>query len=45
MHRLDIIRQYDLVAVMKDGKIVEMGAYEDLMRRQGILYDLVTGQK
>ena len=26
VHRLDIIRNYDKIAVMKGGKIIEMGA-------------------
>jgi ABC-type methionine transport system ATPase subunit len=41
VHRLDIIKNYDTIAVMKAGKIVEMGAYDDLMDRKGVLYELV----
>jgi len=41
VHRLDIIKNYDKIAVMKAGKIVEMGAYDDLMGRKGVLYELV----
>ena len=44
-HRLDTIRNYDKIAVMKAGKIVEMGAFEELLERKGILYELVHGVK
>ena len=43
VHRLDIIKNYDRVAVMKEGRIVEMGTYDDLMDRRGILFQLVSG--
>jgi ABC-type multidrug transport system fused ATPase/permease subunit len=43
VHRLDIIKNYDRVAVMKKGRIVEMGTYDDLMDRRGILFQLVSG--
>jgi ABC-type multidrug transport system fused ATPase/permease subunit len=43
-HRLDTIRNHDRVAVMKEGKIVEMGAYDELMKRRGQLFGLVNGQ-
>jgi ABC-type multidrug transport system fused ATPase/permease subunit len=41
VHRLDIIRNYDRIAVMKEGKIVEMGGYKELMEKQGALHELV----
>jgi ABC-type multidrug transport system fused ATPase/permease subunit len=41
VHRLDTIRNYDKVAVMKAGKIIEMGTYDELMSRKGALYELV----
>ncbi len=44
-HRLDTIRNYDKIAVMKAGKIVEMGAFDELLERKGILYELVHGVK
>jgi len=40
-HRLDTIKNYDKVAVMKAGRILELGAYEELMARKGALYELV----
>lgn len=45
IHRLDIIKNYDKVAVMKAGKIVEFGPYKELMSKQGVLYELVSGKK
>ena len=45
IHRLDIIKNYDKIAVMKAGKIVEIGTYEQLMSKQGVLYELVSGKK
>jgi ABC-type oligopeptide transport system ATPase subunit len=41
VHRLDTIKNYDCVAVMKAGKILEMGTYDELMARKGQLYELV----
>jgi ABC-type oligopeptide transport system ATPase subunit len=41
VHRLDTIKNYDCVAVMKAGKILEMGTYDELMAKKGQLYELV----
>ena len=41
VHRLDTIKNYDKVAVMKAGKILETGTYDELMARKGMLYELV----
>ncbi|WP_027720930.1 ABC transporter ATP-binding protein/permease [Maridesulfovibrio zosterae] len=43
IHRLDTIKNYDKVAVMKAGKLMEIGPYEELMARKGLLYELVHG--
>ena len=45
VHRLDIIKNYDKVAVMKAGKIIEMGSYDELISKKGALYELVGGKK
>jgi ABC-type multidrug transport system fused ATPase/permease subunit len=45
IHRLDTIKGYDQIGVMKAGKIVEMGTYDALMARKGMLYELVHGPK
>jgi ABC-type multidrug transport system fused ATPase/permease subunit len=39
-HRLEMVRDFDLIAVMKAGRIVEMGKYEELMERKGLFYEL-----
>jgi ABC-type multidrug transport system fused ATPase/permease subunit len=45
IHRLDIIKDFDKIGVMKSGKIEEMGSYVELMAKKGLLYELVTGRK
>ncbi|HSO60988.1 MAG TPA: ABC transporter ATP-binding protein/permease, partial [Desulfobacterales bacterium] len=40
-HRLDTIRNFDKIAVMKAGKIIEMGGYDELIAQKGALYELV----
>ena len=42
VHRLDIIKDYDHIGVMKSGKIEEMGTYDQLMAQKGLLFSLVT---
>jgi ABC-type multidrug transport system fused ATPase/permease subunit len=44
-HRLDIVKNYDKIAVMKAGKIIEMGPYNQLMEKKGVFYELVTGKR
>ncbi|GBC63486.1 antibiotic ABC transporter ATPase [Desulfonema ishimotonii] len=44
-HRLDIIRNYDRIIVMKAGKIGEMGTYEELIEKKGLLYELIHGKQ
>jgi ABC-type multidrug transport system fused ATPase/permease subunit len=41
VHRLDTIRNFDKIAVMKAGKIIESGSYSELIERKGALYELV----
>ena len=45
VHRLDIIKEYDRVAVMKAGKIEEIGTYDELISKKGMLYELEYGKK
>lgn len=45
VHRLDTIAGYDTIAVMKAGKIVEAGTYDELMARKGALHELVRGKQ
>jgi ABC-type multidrug transport system fused ATPase/permease subunit len=43
VHRLDTIKGFDKVAVMKAGRIVECASYKELMDKKGMLYELVHG--
>ncbi|MBI9077607.1 MAG: ABC transporter ATP-binding protein/permease [Desulfatibacillum sp.] len=45
VHRLDIAVNYDKIAVMKAGNIVEMGTYKELMDKKGMLYELAHGRQ
>jgi ABC-type bacteriocin/lantibiotic exporter with double-glycine peptidase domain len=45
VHRLDIIKNFDKIGVMKSGKIEEMGCYEELMAKKSLLYELVAGKR
>lgn len=45
VHRLDIVKEYDKVAFLKAGKIVEMGTYDELMAKKGYFYELGHKQK
>ena len=43
VHRLEMVRDFDLIAVMKAGRIIEIGKYEELMERKGLFYELAYG--
>jgi len=43
-HRLSTIRKADLILVVRDGKIVEQGKHEELLRRHGYYHDLYSRQ-
>jgi len=43
-HRLSTIREADKVVVMSLGRIVEVGAHDELMARRGMYYNLYTMQ-
>ena len=43
-HRLSTIRNADLILVMKDGDIVELGNHDELMRENGIYANLYNTQ-
>ncbi len=45
VHRLEMIKDFEKVAVMKGGKIVEIGTYDELMAKKGMLFELVGGGK
>ena len=39
-HRLSTIRQADRIVVMKEGRIEEVGSYEELMEKQGAFFEM-----
>lgn len=43
-HRLSTIVHADVILVVQDGKIVEQGRHEELMRARGTYYELYTRQ-
>ena len=43
-HRLSTIRNADLILVMRDGKIVEQGKHEELLKQKGFYAELYNSQ-
>jgi ABC-type bacteriocin/lantibiotic exporter with double-glycine peptidase domain len=43
-HRLSTVRNADLIAVLKDGEIVEHGRHTELLSRSGVYAGLVMSQ-
>ena len=43
-HRLSTIREADVILVMKDGKIIEQGNHEVLMKKEGFYHHLCESQ-
>ncbi len=43
-HRLSIIRNADLILMLKDGRIAEQGKHDELMARNGLYRDTYLGQ-
>ena len=44
-HRLNTIKNVDSIAFLGEGKVVERGAYPQLMNKKGAFYNLATLQK
>ena len=44
-HRLSTIRNADEIVCMKGGLVVERGAYEELLRKEGVFFELISKQK
>ena len=43
-HRLSTIREADVILVMKDGKIIEQGSHEELLKKGGFYQNLYESQ-
>ena len=43
-HRLSTIVEADLILVVKDGKIIEQGTHEELLRQHGYYHSLYMRQ-
>ena len=43
-HRLSTIRSADRILVIRDGKVIEEGKHQQLLRRRGYYYNLYTNQ-
>ena len=43
-HRLSTIREADVILVMKDGKIIEQGNHESLLKQNGFYKKLYESQ-
>jgi len=43
-HRLSTIHRADLILLMEEGRVIERGAHEDLMRARGTYYEMVKRQ-
>ena len=43
-HRLSTIHRADLILLMEEGRVIERGTHEDLMRARGVYYEMVRRQ-
>lgn len=43
-HRLSTIRNADIILVVNDGKIIERGTHEELIKKKGVYFDLYAKQ-
>jgi ATP-binding cassette subfamily B protein len=39
-HRLNTIRMADQILVLKDGRLIENGTHEELLKEKGFYYEL-----
>ncbi|OUM99592.1 MAG: hypothetical protein BAA02_04610 [Paenibacillaceae bacterium ZCTH02-B3] len=44
-HRLSTVKHFDRIVFVKDGQIAEIGSYDELIARRGLLYELERGEE
>ena len=44
IHRLDTVKNYDRIMVLKTGQVYESGTYAELMEKRGLFYDLAVSE-
>jgi ATP-binding cassette subfamily B protein/subfamily B ATP-binding cassette protein MsbA len=44
-HRLSSVQDYDQIVVVEQGRVAEIGTYEELMMNKGLFYYLAEGQQ
>jgi ATP-binding cassette subfamily B protein/subfamily B ATP-binding cassette protein MsbA len=44
-HRLSTVKHFDRIVFVKDGRVAEIGSYEELIARRGLLYELEQGEE
>ena len=43
-HRLSTVRNSNAIMVLENGRIIERGDHEDLLKAKGVYYSLYTGK-
>lgn len=43
-HRLTTIQHYDVIIVLDEGRVAEIGTYEELISQKGLFYQLAEGE-
>ena len=44
-HRLSTVRNSNAIMVLENGRIIERGDHDSLMKEKGVYYNLYTGNK
>lgn len=45
IHRMNSVKQADEIIVLDQGKLIEQGNFETLMKKQGLFYELFLKQQ
>ena len=41
-HSLEVVKDFDHILMISDGRIIEQGSHEELIKKQGKYYELVN---